>query len=260
MPRPCLPSGTLTRPPGPSPCLRPPHLEWIGSNSPSGPASPGHGDTTVRHRGIGASISDSGSSGKRVPIFPFATQGGTGKQASSYFRQRNWVQAREASGSLPSRAVLGRAKKRVATALRGAQAFLLRTTTLTAKNFWLRVTPGIVTLFFAPVSPPSTTGITGCSSQRGPLRPLCHCRALALEHTPEVSVGQMNHFSFHARNAFHKAFHKASFTVGLSSLLAVSLPGVSVDRIRQVGTRRTGPGPEPKLAPAYAQAQVTYAR
>ena len=29
----------------------------------------------------------------RVPIFPFATQGG--KQASSYFRQRNWIQARE---------------------------------------------------------------------------------------------------------------------------------------------------------------------
>ena len=36
---------------------------------------------------------------KRVPIFPFDTQGG--KQVSSYFRQRNWVQAeRLRSGSL----------------------------------------------------------------------------------------------------------------------------------------------------------------
>ena len=42
-------------------------------------------------RGIGTGISEAS---KRVPIFPFATQGG--KQASSYFRQRNWVQAREA--------------------------------------------------------------------------------------------------------------------------------------------------------------------
>ena len=31
---------------------------------------------------------------KRVPIFSFATQGG--KQVSSHFRQRNWVQARDA--------------------------------------------------------------------------------------------------------------------------------------------------------------------
>ena len=35
---------------------------------------------TVRHRGMGTGISEAS---KRVPIFPFATQGG--KQASSYF-------------------------------------------------------------------------------------------------------------------------------------------------------------------------------
>ena len=45
---------------------------------------------TVRLHEIGTGISEAS---KRVPIFPFATQGG--KQASSYFRQRNWVQARE---------------------------------------------------------------------------------------------------------------------------------------------------------------------
>ena len=50
---------------------------------------------TARLRGIGTGISEAS---KRVPIFPFATQGG--KQASSYFRQRNWVQAREADLSL----------------------------------------------------------------------------------------------------------------------------------------------------------------
>jgi hypothetical protein len=37
---------------------------------------------------MGTSISEAS---KRVPIFSFATQGG--KQASSYFRQKNWVQA-----------------------------------------------------------------------------------------------------------------------------------------------------------------------
>ena len=47
-------------------------------------------ENTVRFREIGTGISEAR---KRVPIFPFDTQGG--KQASSYFRQRNWVQARE---------------------------------------------------------------------------------------------------------------------------------------------------------------------
>ena len=47
--------------------------------------------TTVRLRGMGTGISEAS---KRVPIFSFATQGG--KQVSSHFRQRNWVQAREA--------------------------------------------------------------------------------------------------------------------------------------------------------------------
>ena len=46
---------------------------------------------TVRLREIGTGISEAST---RVPIFPFATQGG--KQAGSYFRERNWVQAREA--------------------------------------------------------------------------------------------------------------------------------------------------------------------
>ena len=52
---------------------------------------------TVRNRGIGTGISEAS---KRVPIFPLATQGG--KQASSYFRQRNWVQACEAQIRLPA--------------------------------------------------------------------------------------------------------------------------------------------------------------
>ena len=47
---------------------------------------------TVRFRGMGTGISEAS---KRVPIFSFATQGG--KQVSSHFRQRNWVQAREAT-------------------------------------------------------------------------------------------------------------------------------------------------------------------
>ena len=37
---------------------------------------------------------------KRVSIFSFATQGG--KQVSFYFRQRNWVQAREAQIRFPA--------------------------------------------------------------------------------------------------------------------------------------------------------------
>ena len=49
--------------------------------------SPSACRSTVRHRGMGTGISEAS---KRVPIFPFATQGG--KQVSSHFRQRNWVQ------------------------------------------------------------------------------------------------------------------------------------------------------------------------
>ena len=52
---------------------------------------------TVAHPEIGTGISEAS---KRVPIFPFATQGG--KQVSSYFRQRNWVQAREAQIRFPA--------------------------------------------------------------------------------------------------------------------------------------------------------------
>ena len=52
---------------------------------------------TVRHRGMGTGISEAS---KRVPIFSFATQGG--KQVSSHFRQRNWVQAREAQIRFPA--------------------------------------------------------------------------------------------------------------------------------------------------------------
>ena len=53
--------------------------------------------TTVGNREIGTGISEAS---KRVPIFPFDTQGG--KRASSYFRQRNWVQAREAQIRFPA--------------------------------------------------------------------------------------------------------------------------------------------------------------
>ena len=53
--------------------------------------------TTVRDHEIGTGISEAS---KRVPIFSFATQGG--KQASSYFRQMNLVQAREAGTRLPA--------------------------------------------------------------------------------------------------------------------------------------------------------------
>ena len=52
---------------------------------------------TARHRGIGTGIS---AASKRVPIFSFATQGG--KQVSSNFRQRNWVQARKAQIRFPA--------------------------------------------------------------------------------------------------------------------------------------------------------------
>ena len=53
--------------------------------------------TTVRLRGMGTGFSEAS---KRVPIFSFTTKGG--KQASSYFRQRNWVQAREAQIRFPA--------------------------------------------------------------------------------------------------------------------------------------------------------------
>ena len=53
--------------------------------------------TVVAFREIGTGISEAN---KRIPIFPFATEGG--KQASSYFRQRNWVQAREAQIRIPA--------------------------------------------------------------------------------------------------------------------------------------------------------------
>ena len=43
---------------------------------------------TVGNREMGTDISEAN---KRVPIFPFDTQGG--KHVSSYFRQRYWVQA-----------------------------------------------------------------------------------------------------------------------------------------------------------------------
>ena len=52
---------------------------------------------TVGNREIGTGISEAS---KRVPIFPFDTQGG--KQASFYFRQRNWVKAREAQIRFPA--------------------------------------------------------------------------------------------------------------------------------------------------------------
>ena len=52
---------------------------------------------TVRHRGMETGISEAS---KRVSIFSFATQGG--KQVSFYFRQGNWVQAREAQIRFPA--------------------------------------------------------------------------------------------------------------------------------------------------------------
>jgi len=55
------------------------------------------GTYTARLRGIRTGISEAS---KRVPIFSFATQGG--KQPSSYFRQRNWVRAREAQIRFPA--------------------------------------------------------------------------------------------------------------------------------------------------------------
>ena len=53
--------------------------------------------TTVGNREMGTGISEAS---KRVPIFPFDAQGG--KQVSSHFRQRNWVQAREAQIQFPT--------------------------------------------------------------------------------------------------------------------------------------------------------------
>jgi len=52
---------------------------------------------TVRLREMKTGISEAS---KRVSIFSFATQGG--KQVSFYFRQRNWVQVREAQIRFPA--------------------------------------------------------------------------------------------------------------------------------------------------------------
>ena len=52
---------------------------------------------TVRLRGMETGISETN---KRVSIFSFATQGG--KQVSFYFRQGNWVQARETQIRFPA--------------------------------------------------------------------------------------------------------------------------------------------------------------
>ena len=52
---------------------------------------------TVLHRGMETGISEAS---KRVSILSFATQGG--KQVSFHFRQRNWVQAREAQIRFPA--------------------------------------------------------------------------------------------------------------------------------------------------------------
>ena len=52
---------------------------------------------TVRLREMKTGISEAS---KRVSIFSFATQGG--KQVSFYFRQRNWVQARDAQIRFPA--------------------------------------------------------------------------------------------------------------------------------------------------------------
>ena len=52
---------------------------------------------TVRNRRIETGISEAS---KRVSIFSFATQGG--KQVSFYFRQGNWVQARDAQIRFPA--------------------------------------------------------------------------------------------------------------------------------------------------------------
>ena len=50
-----------------------------------------------RFRGMESGISEAS---KRVSIFSFATQGG--KQVSFYFRQGNWVQARDAQIRFPA--------------------------------------------------------------------------------------------------------------------------------------------------------------
>ena len=53
--------------------------------------------STVRNRSLETGISEAS---KRVSIFSFATQGG--KQVSFYFRQGNWVQARDAQIRFPA--------------------------------------------------------------------------------------------------------------------------------------------------------------
>ena len=55
--------------------------------------------TTARHREMKTGISQAS---KRVSIFSFATEARGGKQVSFYFRQRNWVQAREAQIQFPA--------------------------------------------------------------------------------------------------------------------------------------------------------------
>ena len=55
------------------------------------------GRCTVLNREIETGISEAS---KRVPIFLYDVKGG--KQVSSYFRQRNWVQAREAQIRFPA--------------------------------------------------------------------------------------------------------------------------------------------------------------
>jgi len=71
----------------------PPMLEWNAwprrrENPGRNPRPQAAWMDTVLHRGMGTGISEAS---KRVPIFSFATQ--RGKQVSSHFRQRNWVQA-----------------------------------------------------------------------------------------------------------------------------------------------------------------------
>ena len=53
--------------------------------------------STVRNREMKTGISEASN---RVSIFSFATQ--EGKQVSFYFRQGNWVQAREAQIRFPA--------------------------------------------------------------------------------------------------------------------------------------------------------------
>ena len=66
---------------------------YVGWTDPKGDPT----SDTVRLRGMETGISEAS---KRVSIFSFATQGG--KQVSFYFRQGNWVQAREAQIRFPA--------------------------------------------------------------------------------------------------------------------------------------------------------------